>query len=74
MARSPQLVHVDVAERGLQCLVCGGETFSVRPITLITSGIANSGLNKTADVATCSACGYLHQFVTGSLVTRPVGD
>jgi hypothetical protein len=66
-------VHVEVVGRALQCLVCASETFTVRPVTLITSGVANSGLNKQVDVATCGSCGFLHQFVRGTLVTRPAG-
>jgi hypothetical protein len=74
MARGPQPVRVTVAGRSLPCVVCDGDRFTVRSITLITSGFANSGANTRAEVATCAACGYLHQFVLGSLETRPYDD
>ena len=72
MTARPTPVHVEVAGRALRCLVCDADVFTVRTITLITSGLANTGFNKQADVATCGTCGHLHQFVAGALVTRPV--
>ena len=47
MAR-PTPVHVEVAGRALRCLVCDADVFTVRTITLITSGLANTGFNKQA--------------------------
>jgi len=64
--------RMEVAGRPLTCVVCGGDTFTSRTVTLITSGVANSGLNKRADAVTCAGCGYIHQFVTGSVT--PVAE
>jgi hypothetical protein len=39
---------------------------------VITSGAANTGLNKVADAVTCHSCGFLHHFVAG--MGRPVDE
>lgn len=59
-----------VGDRPLTCVVCGADAFTKRSITLITSGFANSGFNKEVDAVTCADCGYIHQFVLGSVTTR----
>lgn len=61
-----------VEGRELACVVCGGRTFTKRGVTVITSGAANTGLNKTADAVTCSSCGFIHHFVVG--VAKPVAE
>ena len=62
-------VGMQVNGQPLVCVVCGAEAFTKRSLTLITSGIANSGFNKEVDAVTCAACGYIHQFVLGSVVS-----
>ncbi len=64
--------QVVVAGRTLRCVVCGADTFSHLTVTLNTSGIADSGLNKRGELAVCSVCGYVHVFM-GTLVWQPVG-
>ena len=61
-----------VEGRPLACVICGGDTFTKRNVTMLTSGLANSGLNKSADVVTCSSCGFIHHFVVG--VVKPVSE
>jgi predicted nucleic-acid-binding Zn-ribbon protein len=68
----PTPERMEVAGRLLACVVCGGDTFTKRSITMITSGLANSGFNKSVDAVTCAGCGYIHQFVLG--VVKPAGS
>ena len=56
---------MSVKGRRLACVVCGGEAFTKRNITVITSGAANTGFNKAAEAVTCGSCGFIHHFVTG---------
>ena len=63
----PEPTQMRVLDRPLTCVVCAGDRFTERSITIITSGFANSGLNKSGQAVTCAACGYIHQFVTGSV-------
>ncbi|WP_156391280.1 MULTISPECIES: hypothetical protein [unclassified Nocardioides] len=65
--KTPERMQVE--GRALSCVVCEGGTFTRRTITLITSGVANSGFNKEVDAVTCSSCGYIHQFVRGVVQT-----
>ena len=61
----PTPERMAVEGRPLACVVCGADTFTKRNITMITSGAANTGLNKVADAVTCSSCGFIHHFVAG---------
>ena len=61
--------HLVVAGRRFACLVCATDVFERRTMTLVTSGIANSGFNKRGDLAVCTACGYVHTFLAGSPLT-----
>jgi hypothetical protein len=54
------------AGHGLTCFVCGGSTYRRRTMTLLTSGIANSGFNKRGEIAICATCGYVHTFMGGT--------
>ena len=57
---TPQPVQIRVLDRPLTCVVCAGDEFTERTITVITSGVANSGLNKSAQAVACASCGYIH--------------
>jgi hypothetical protein len=61
--------HLVVAGRRLACLVCAADVFERRTMTLVTSGIANSGFNKRGELAVCAGCGYVHTFMAGSPLT-----
>ena len=64
---SEVLERVTVAGRPLVCLICQGDTFVHRTMKLLTSGVANSGFNKTGDAAVCATCRYVHTFLGGTL-------
>ncbi|HET7071916.1 MAG TPA: hypothetical protein VFI40_13910 [Nocardioides sp.] len=67
--------RVSSAGHGLSCFVCRSDTFDRRTMTLLTSGIANSGFNKRGEIAICATCGYVHTFMAGTrLDWRPVED
>ncbi|WP_206056777.1 hypothetical protein [Nocardioides sp. GY 10113] len=58
-------VFLRPTQRFLACLVCGGSSFSQRPIKLNTAGMSFfdlDWLNKSADGAICERCGYVHMF------------
>jgi hypothetical protein len=46
--------------------VCQGEVFERRSMTLVTSGWANTGFNKSGQLAVCVTCGYVHVFFEGA--------
>ncbi|WP_395691652.1 hypothetical protein [Nocardioides sp.] len=60
-----------VADEPLACVVCRGDLFTRRSITLTTAGFANTGFNKEVDAVTCGRCGYIHQFVVGCVLEVP---
>jgi predicted nucleic-acid-binding Zn-ribbon protein len=63
---------VVVAGRPLQCVVCGADRFAYREVKLNTTGLTFfdlDWLNKSGVGAVCTACGYLHTFVDGGLLT-----
>ena len=68
---APEPERMAIDGRPLACVVCGGDTFTRRNVTMLTAGLANTGLNKSADAVTCSGCGFIHHFVVG--VVKPVG-
>lgn len=70
--RKPNPTRMMIDDRALACVVCGGGTVTRRSVTVITSGAANTGLNKVADAVTCHSCGFLHHFVAG--MGRPVDE
>jgi hypothetical protein len=42
-------------------------------MTLVTSGLANTGFNKSGQLAVCTTCGYVHIFFQGApLSWQPV--
>jgi hypothetical protein len=57
--------------------VSGGDTFVHRSMKLLTSGPANSGLDKTDDAAVRATCRYVHTSLGASLtrtrLDRPEG-
>ncbi|MBU2695855.1 hypothetical protein [Pimelobacter sp. 30-1] len=55
----------------LACPTCAGSTFTRNGVTLITSRMANTGLNKRAEAAVCSRCGNIQFFVAGALRPAP---
>jgi hypothetical protein len=59
------LERVTSAGHRLVCFVCQSDTFERRTMTLLTSGIANSGFNKSGQIAVCVTCGYVHTFMGG---------
>ena len=61
-----ELFRVSSAGHGLTCVVCQGARFDRRTMTLLTSGIANSGFNKRGELAVCATCGYVHTFMGGT--------
>ena len=61
--------RVIAAGHPLICQVCKGGTFEHRTMTLTTSGIANSGFNKRAELAVCTTCGHVTTFLAGSPLT-----
>ena len=70
-----ELFRVGSAGHGLRCFVCQGDTYDRRTMTLLTSGLANSGFNKRGEIAVCATCGYVHTFMGGTrLEWRPVED
>jgi hypothetical protein len=70
-----ELFRVSSAGHGLSCFVCRHDTFDRRSMTLLTSGIANSGFNKRGQIAICATCGYVHTFMGGTrLVWQPIED
>jgi hypothetical protein len=64
-----ELFRVGSAGHGLSCFVCQGDTYERRTMTLLTSGIANSGFNKRGEIAICATCGYVHTFMGGTSLT-----
>ncbi len=58
--------RVSAAGHPLICFVCQGDEFERRTMTLLTSGLANSGFNKSSEVAVCATCGYVHTFFQGA--------
>jgi hypothetical protein len=60
------LFTVSSAGHQLTCQVCQGDAFDRRTMTLLTSGIANSGFNKRGEIAVCGTCGYVHTFMGGT--------
>ncbi len=64
---------VIAAGRRLTCLVCGGERFAYREVSMNTAGMSFMGLdwaNKTADGAICRTCGFVHTFMGGAVEWR----
>jgi len=61
-----ELFRVSSAGHRMTCSVCHGDTYHRRTMTLLTSGIANSGFNKRGEIAVCTTCGYVHTFIAGS--------
>ena len=59
--------RVTVAGRPLVCTICQGDAFVHRTLKLLTSGIANSGFNRTGDAAVCATCRYVHTFLGADL-------
>jgi len=64
---SEVLERVTIAGRPLVCTICQGDTFVHRQLKLITSGLANSGFNKTGEAAVCATCRYVHTFLGAEL-------
>lgn len=63
-------VQAMVDGRQLGCLVCGGGEFTERPVKLNTTGAEFLGIewsNRTATALICTNCGYVHEFLDGSL-------
>lgn len=60
------LARVSSAGHRLVCFLCQGEVFQRRTMTLVTSGWANTGFNKSGLLAVCATCGYVHTFFEGS--------
>jgi hypothetical protein len=58
--------RVSAAGHQLVCFVCRGDEFERRTMTLVTSGWANSGFNKSGELAVCARCGYVHTFFQGA--------
>ena len=58
--------RVSSAAHELVCFVCQGDTFERRTMTLVTSGLANTGFNKSGQLAVCTTCGYVHIFFQGA--------
>ncbi len=55
-----------VADKALQCVVCGNNRFYSRQALLNTSGASLMGLawlNDDADCYVCAKCGYIHWFL-----------
>jgi hypothetical protein len=70
-----QQYRVESGAHRLTCFVCGGEVFDRRSMTLLTSGLANSGFNKSGEIAICLGCGYVHTFMGGTrLDWEPVDE
>jgi predicted nucleic-acid-binding Zn-ribbon protein len=62
---------VTVLGKPLLCLVCGHDEFAQRAIKMQTTGMTFfdlDWLNKDADGAICTACGYVHQFAADAQV------
>ena len=68
----PTPLRMVIDDRRLACVVCSGDTFTKRNVTMITSGAANTGFNKVADAVVCSSCGFIHHFVAG--VVTPITE
>lgn len=67
--------RVSSAGHQLVCFVCRGDEFERRTMTLVTSGLANSGFNKSGELAVCATCSYVHTFFKGaSLIWQRVDD
>ena len=65
--------RVSAAGHRVTCLVCQGDQFEQRSMTLVTSGFANTGFNKSGQLAVCVTCGFVHLFFQGSpLAWEPV--
>lgn len=50
----------------LQCVVCRGDRFQYRQVSMNTPGMTMMGwdwLNKSATGVVCLRCGYVHQFM-----------
>jgi hypothetical protein len=61
--------RVSAAGHQVICSVCQGDVFERRSMTLVTSGLANSGFDKSGQLAVCATCGDVHIFFQGSPLT-----
>ncbi|GAB2882057.1 hypothetical protein [Nocardioides pacificus] len=66
---------MSVAGKDLTCVVCGvGQEFVRREVKMNTEGLSLLNLdflNKSADGAICTTCGYVHLFMGGTQTWAP---
>ena len=63
---SDEPAKIVVLDRELQCVVCQHGEFHTRTAQLNTAGLTFLDLdwaNRSADLAVCARCGYIHWFI-----------
>ncbi|MFI6417399.1 hypothetical protein ACIBG6_08295 [Streptomyces sp. NPDC050842] len=65
-----KIVHGEIGDKKIHCLMCGGDVFREREVKLNSSGMEFFNLawaNESANGLICCSCGYVHLFVPGRL-------